>query len=397
MGPVAIELNARSLVLCIVIGSIVAAVESRRSALIAQGNAAAPSWTGSVRCTIDITGLGYINRQTHTWTLTGAAPPGGGVLDYPATWSVSGEGALLPTPADNSSATWKTQGSAPGVRMAIFVRGADQKLVVILRHAQLTIPNATIGVRLAPRPVPIAMAVPEWRPFPTIVDAAASTHITGTTVTPAIDRLDAMQPAGLKGQATCTWDLVQGVAPTVSSNAAPAGAASATARGAGAGAAGAAPPAAAGRATPSTSGSAATGLPMTGGATSGPSAAASVVSENLPNVCSGASERVVNLARGQNTVVTGAIEAAVALDWITVRFSTGTSLHLTLSSVVAGGSEFQVRAYADCATPLGAATSGSGTKTLDFPDSGPHAIVLRVHARPWDDTRRIYTIALEGH
>ena len=86
---------------------------------------------------------------------------------------------------------------------------------------------------------------------------------------------------------------------------------------------------------------------MTGGATSGPSATATVVAENLPNVCSGASKRVVNLARGQNTVVTGAIEAPVALDWITVRFSAGTSLHLTLSSVVAGGSEFQVRAYAD--------------------------------------------------
>jgi hypothetical protein len=121
-----------------------------------------------------------------------------------------------------------------------------------------------------------------------------------------------------------------------------------------------------------------------------------VVSEKLPNVCSGAAKKVVSLARGQNTVVTGTIEAPVALNWITVRFSTGTSLHLTLNSAAAGGSDFQMRAYSDCTTPLGAATSGGGTKTLDFPDSGPHSIIVRVHAKPWDDTRRSYTIALEG-
>ena len=190
-----------------------------------------------------------------------------------------------------------------------------------------------------------------------------------------------------------------------------AGAASPTARGAGVGVgpaaaptrdarAAVAPAATAGRTPPSTSGSATTASATTGSPTiGGPTLAAApvgVVSESLPNVCSGAGKKVVNLARGQNTVVTGAIEAPVALGWITVRFSTGTSLHLTLSGAVAGGSDFQVRAYADCSKPLGAATSGSGTKTLDFPDSGPHTIILRVHAKPWDDTQRIYTLAIEG-
>ena len=179
---------------------------SHDAAVMAQAPTAVPIWTGSIRCDIDIKGPGYINHQTHTWTLTGAVPPGGGVLDYPATWSVSGEGSLLPTTTNNASATWKTQGSAAGVRLGIFVR-ADRQVVVLARHGQLNVPNGTTGVRLgAPpaTPVPIAAAVSEWRPFPTIVDAAASTHITGRSVTPATERLDALQPAGSQGRARRT-------------------------------------------------------------------------------------------------------------------------------------------------------------------------------------------------
>jgi hypothetical protein len=45
-----------------------------------------PIWSGSVRCEIDIKGPGYVNHQTHTWTLTGARAPDGSPLDYPGTW-----------------------------------------------------------------------------------------------------------------------------------------------------------------------------------------------------------------------------------------------------------------------------------------------------------------------
>ena len=83
------------------------------------------------------------------------------------------------------------------------------------------------------------------------------------------------------------------------------------------------------------------------------------------------------------------------LDWITVHFNPGTSVHVTLSGADASGSEFHVRTYGDCATPL-AAAAGSGVKTLDFPDSGPHTIVLRIHANPYDAARSAYTLRLEG-
>jgi hypothetical protein len=177
-----------------------------------------PVWSGSVRCDIDIKGPGYINHQTHIWTLTGAPPADGSALEYPAAWSVTGEGSQQPTPTNGSSASWKTQGAAPGVRMAIFVRQSDQRLLVLLRHGQLNVPNGTTGAQdlgsrveaARARSQPISAAVYEWRPLPAIADAATSTHITGSTVTPIAERLNPPQPLGSQGQAACTWDLVQG-------------------------------------------------------------------------------------------------------------------------------------------------------------------------------------------
>src|SRR6185369_13772312 len=57
----------------------------------------APTWTGSVRCDIGINGPGYVSHETHTWTLSGAVPADGGVLDYPGTWTVTGDGSGNPT------------------------------------------------------------------------------------------------------------------------------------------------------------------------------------------------------------------------------------------------------------------------------------------------------------
>src|SRR5262245_40519590 len=123
-----------SIVLVAVIAAIVSAwlVPVSTQQLVAD---ATPIWTGSVRCDIDIKGPGYVNHLTHMWTLSGALAADRSPLDYPGTWSVTGSGSLLAS-ATQPAATWKTQGSAPGVRMAIFVRQSDQKLLVFLRHAQ---------------------------------------------------------------------------------------------------------------------------------------------------------------------------------------------------------------------------------------------------------------------
>src|SRR5204862_3311708 len=89
-----------------------------RSPAAAQRPApAAPVWNGSVRCEIDLNGPGYSNHQTHTWTLTGGLAADGNPLDYPGTWTVSGAGSQQPA-ATASSASWKFDASAPGVRMA---------------------------------------------------------------------------------------------------------------------------------------------------------------------------------------------------------------------------------------------------------------------------------------
>jgi hypothetical protein len=211
-----------------------------------------PNWTGSVRCEVDFKGAGYVNHETHTWTLTGA-PPADGSQDYPGTWTVSGSGSRPPTDTVRSVATWKTEGSAPGVRMAIFVRQSDQRLLVLARHGQLSVANGTTGIeelaelgrRAQPRP--ISKSVSEWRPFPTIQDAATNTHVTGSSTTP-LTRLDASQPIGTSGQAVCAWDLVQGRGASGSGAAPVSGAAASGATSAAAGAIVTASPAPAGRA-----------------------------------------------------------------------------------------------------------------------------------------------------
>src|SRR5262245_49732119 len=147
-------------------------------------------WSGSVRCEIEMQGTGYSNHETHTWTITGPPSPGD-VPEYPGTWTVTGEGFAQPT--DRRKGTvWKTSGSAPGVRMAIFVRGQDRRWLVLLRQAQLSIADTT----------PIS----EWRPFPEIQDAETASRLTGSTTTP-LSRTTALQPSDAKGQARCTWDL----------------------------------------------------------------------------------------------------------------------------------------------------------------------------------------------
>ena len=64
--------------------------------LNAQAAPAVPIWNGSVRCEIDVKGPGYVNHQTHTWTLAGTLSADGSPLDYPGTWSVTGAGSSQP-------------------------------------------------------------------------------------------------------------------------------------------------------------------------------------------------------------------------------------------------------------------------------------------------------------
>lgn len=337
----------------------------------AQAQPAPPVWTGSVRCEVEVAGAGYINKQTHTWTLTGAIAPGGGALDYPGTWSVSGEGST-------GAATWKINGSMSGVRMAIFVRPADQKLVVFLRHGPLTAPEAMAVVRQpSTRSV---MPVSEYRPFPTIVDDGKSTHVTGSIATPVTARLDTLQPPASLGKADCKWDLVQsGAAPIAIGAAAPKNT-----------------PVPA--ATPPRNPTAPAAAPVASTrAPDPPVETTPTMTKATLSGCAAADARVVTVTRGQSQTVTASLKTSRAIDWLTLRFAPGTSVHATLnnSAPMADASDFQLQAFSDCSTMI-VMTTGTGEKTLDFPDSGPHSVLVRIVTNQWKAASPAYTLKLEG-
>jgi hypothetical protein len=112
--------------------------------------------TGSISCRIETTGAttngSYSETQTHTWTLTGAAPqvPNGALWIHPAQWSASGQGAYQ----------WHVYGSITNVSrfdrwtisvtprdapIAIRSRASDGRLVVELWHSPSQAANALSG------------------------------------------------------------------------------------------------------------------------------------------------------------------------------------------------------------------------------------------------------------
>ena len=52
-------------------------------------------------------------------------------------------------------------------------------------------------------------------------------------------------------------------------------------------------------------------------------------------------------------------------------------------------------AVSDCSSLI-VMTTGTGTKTLDFPDSGPHDVIVRIGANPWKAATPTYTLKLEA-
>jgi hypothetical protein len=117
--------------------------------------------------------------------------------------------------------------------------------------------------------------------------------------------------------------------------------------------------------------------------------------DSFANTC-GTASFVANLAQGLTQLVTGTIEAAGVEDFFRISFATGTSVKVTLSNADGSASDFQLQAYSTCSTPIGAPTTGTGLKTVDLPDSGPHTVVLRVSANPWNVARPTYQLRIEG-
>src|SRR5687768_8399036 len=94
------------------------------SAALAQSSPADGPWSGSVQCVLDVQLATYSRQETQTWTLTGAAPAReGGFRTYDATWAVTGVGRVNAT-------AWTVNVPATPVKLAMFVRASDQKLII---------------------------------------------------------------------------------------------------------------------------------------------------------------------------------------------------------------------------------------------------------------------------
>jgi hypothetical protein len=182
------------------------------------------AWAGWARCRIDVTGPGYTDQQTHTWTMTGGAPTVEGAFRiFPATWSVVGGGSLQKTVGTQTLvAQWSTNSPSVSAPIAVFVRASDQRMFIQARHAQARAAGAVQGYQQQiidgkmQKPGPISAEAFEWafpraevsRPTPT-----SSLVANGSSAPVVNGKVGLMEPDGSHATASCTWQFSQGAAP----------------------------------------------------------------------------------------------------------------------------------------------------------------------------------------
>jgi hypothetical protein len=184
----------------------------------AQQSAPQAPWAGWARCQISVTGPGYADQQTHTWTITGTPTVEGAFRVYQGTWSVVGGGSLQRTQGSQTlMAQWATNGPSRSAPIAVFVRASDKRMFIQARHAQLRSAAAIQGYqqlimtgshrrrKIAAKASNGPFAVsrePEREP-----DRERFEH---TVVNGSVGL---MRPAGSQATAACTWQFSQGAAP----------------------------------------------------------------------------------------------------------------------------------------------------------------------------------------
>jgi hypothetical protein len=177
------------------------------------------SWSGQAQCQLKMEGSEYVDREVQTWTITGALTSAPGAMPiYSGTWTVNGKGTAQRTVGPHLvAAQWITKVPETSAPIAIFVRASDRRLVVKLWHSQLHVPGAIAGTReqstagATPTLSTMGNEAQEW-PFPVIEDAPASSYISGSGTIVVPSALLPMQPPGVNGSATCTWQFRQGAA-----------------------------------------------------------------------------------------------------------------------------------------------------------------------------------------
>ena len=214
-------------------------------------------WSGQAQCVVVAKSADYQDEQTHTWTLTGAAPtpaPVGSAQVYymwPATWSVQGSGrkafpSRAPGAASGDQVERWTIASQQNLSLRMTEVAAGTERLRIGAEGQRGAPLGSIRVTEVSGRTRDASVQP-W-PFPAIEDNATGATISGTSTRtyPEGFGVGWGQPPKAITTATCTWNFTSGAVDQSSANKPTSGRGTARGALAGAGASGSAGAATAG-------------------------------------------------------------------------------------------------------------------------------------------------------
>lgn len=307
----------------------------------AQQTAAQAPWGGWARCQINVSGQGYSDQQTHTWTISSSTSTVSGAFRvYPATWSVAGNGSVQRTQGNQSlMAQWATSAQNLSAPLAVFVRASDGRMFIQARHTQTRAPGSVSGYQQLTidgkpqKPGTISAEAFEWA-FPVVEVARPKPGDPATangSSTPLVNgKVGFMQPAGTQATASCTWQFGQG-------SAAPAP-----------------PPAVATQSTPTPPGSQGSAGSQNSGQPSGGGSTCIGAPSGLPPTATSSSTVTLTWAPPTiGTPMSYVIEAASAPGGPAnlANFNTGNALTtLIVPDVPAGTYYIRVRAVSSCGT-----------------------------------------------
>jgi hypothetical protein len=196
-------------------------IASQVAQLHAQGGLAADGWSGQVQCELRVQTPGYQDVQTQTWVLSGSAPIArNNFRDYPATWTVSGNGSRTPLPGvpggGGSTDTWTRSGTDANAYLTIFEPVGTRNLriapgqIPVRASAGLAV---TTEVRVpggATTPISSSTAdADEWR-FPYLDAVPNGGTMSGSRTQVRAALVGWRQPAGAPVTETCAWSFTQG-------------------------------------------------------------------------------------------------------------------------------------------------------------------------------------------
>jgi hypothetical protein len=198
-------------------------IASQVTRLHAQAGLAADGWSGQVQCELRVQMPGYQDVQTHTWVLSGAAPIArAGFRDYPATWTVSGNGSRTPLQGlpggagGASTETWTRSGSDANAYLTIFEPIGTRNLriapgqIPLRASAGLTVITEVRVPGGATTPISSSsFDIDEWR-FPYIDAVPTAGAMSGSRTQARVALVGWRQPAGAPLTETCTWSFTKG-------------------------------------------------------------------------------------------------------------------------------------------------------------------------------------------